>query len=547
MKILAEGIPSEGKIKLKLNIQNQNPFTVIILIILLVIYILMSITLKKVFEKAGVEGWKALVPGLNFVEICKLIGQPTWHAALMLIPIVNIFIYAGMKVDLVRAFGKFEFMDSFWAVVFSPFILNKIGNDTSKYEGQIVPKEVAYHKELHEAHAKKDQFALKRLANSPYKKGSLREWTEAIVFAVFAAAFIRMFLIEAYVIPTSSMEGSLLVGDYLFVSKAHYGIRTPMTVLQIPLLHNQIPVLNTESYLKEPSLSYHRLPAIESVKRNEPFVFNWPDGDSVYITPTRSWNINQIRRMSANQLIGNDIPYPFKDEMLVTRPVDKKDHYIKRCVGIPGDKLEVRDRQIYINDQVEAKPEKMQFMHIIKGNVSVDKLVELEVNVNEAQKVNGGIVAALNAVQVEKLKALNIEVELIPNNEMRPDMFPQDTAHFKWTVDNFGPIVIPARGVTVTLSAENIALYTRIIIVYEKNTLSVKNNEIFINGVKSNSYTFKQNYYWAMGDNRHNSEDSRFWGFVPEDHIVGKPLFIWFSKGNNGIRWNRIFSSAVKH
>ena len=519
----------------------------IILIILLVIYILMSITLKKVFEKAGVEGWKALVPGLNFVEICKLIGQPTWHAALMLIPIVNIFIYAGMKVDLVRAFGKFQFMDSFWAVVFSPLILNKIGNDTSKYGGQIVPKEVSYHKELHEAIAKKDQFALKRLANSPYKKGSLREWTEAIVFAVFAAAFIRMFLIEAYVIPTSSMEGSLLVGDYLFVSKAHYGIRTPMTVLQIPLLHNQIPVLNTESYLREPSLDYHRLPAIESVKRNEPFVFNWPDGDSVYITPSRSWNINQIRRMSPNQLIGNDIPYPFKDEMLVTRPVDKKDHYIKRCVGIPGDKLEVRDRQIYINDQAEAKPEKMQFMYIIKGNVNVDKLVELEVNVTEAQKVNGGIVAALNAVQVEKLKALNIEVDLIPNNEMRPDIFPQDTAHFKWTVDNFGPIVIPARGVTVTLSAENMALYTRIIIVYEKNTLSVKNNEIYINSLKTNSYTFKQNYYWAMGDNRHNSEDSRFWGFVPEDHIVGKPLFIWFSKGNNGIRWNRIFTSAVKH
>lgn len=507
----------------------------------------MSITLKKVFEKADVEGWKALVPGLNFVEICKLIGQPTWHAALMLIPIVNIFIYAGMKVDLVRAFGKFQFMDSFWAVVFSPFILNKIGNDTSKYEGQIVPKEVAYHKDLHEAISKKDQFALKRLANSPYKKGSLREWTEAIIFAVFAAAFIRMFLIEAYVIPTSSMEGSLLVGDYLFVSKAHYGIRTPMTVLQIPLLHNQIPVLNTESYLKEPSLGYHRLPAIEDVQRNEPFVFNWPDGDSVYITPTRSWNINQIRRMSPNQLMGNDIPSPFKDDMLVTRPVDKKDHYIKRCVGIAGDKLEVRDRQIYINDQAEAKPEKMQFMYIIKGNVSVDKLIELEVNVTEAQKVNGGIVAALNAVQVEKLKALNIEVELIPNNEMRPDIFPQDTAHFKWTVDNFGPIVIPARGTTVTLSSENIALYTRIIIVYEKNTLQVKNNEIYINNSKTNSYTFKQNYYWAMGDNRHNSEDSRFWGFVPEDHIVGKPLFIWFSKGNNGIRWNRIFSSAVKH
>ena len=507
----------------------------------------MSITLKKVFEKANVEGWKALVPGLNFVEICKLIGQPAAYAAWMLVPIVNIFVYAGIKVDLVRSFGKFSFTDSFWAVVFSPYILYKIGHDGSKYEGQIVPKEEAYHKEMQTAIAKKDQFALKRLANSPYQKGTIREWTEAIVFAVFAAAFIRMFLIEAYVIPTSSMEGSLLVGDYLFVSKAHYGIRTPMTVLQIPLLHNQIPVVGSESYLKKPNLDYYRLPAFQDVQRNEPFVFNWPDGDSVFITPSRSWNINQIRRMSPSDLMEYGIPYPFKDDMLVTRPVDKKDHYIKRCVAVAGDKFELRDRQVYINDQVQANPEKMQFLYIIKGAVNIDKLIELEVNVNEARKLNGGIFTALNEKQVEKLRALNIEVELRPNDEVRADIFPQDTAHFKWSVDNFGPLVVPAKGATVTLTPENIALYTRIITVYEKNTLEIKNNEILINNSATNTYTFKQNYYWAMGDNRHNSEDSRFWGFVPEDHIVGKPLFIWFSKGDNGIRWDRIFSSAVKH
>ena len=518
----------------------------IILLILLVIYILMSITLMKVFQKAGVEGWKALVPGLNFVEICKLIGQPTWHAALMLIPIVNIFIYAGMKVDLVRSFGKFNFMDSFWAVVFSPFILYKIGNDDSKYEGAIVPKEKAYHHQLHEAHTKKDQLALKRLANSPYKKGTIREWTEAIVFAVFAAAFIRMFLIEAYVIPTSSMEGSLLVGDYLFVSKAHYGIRTPMTVLQIPLLHNQIPYIGSESYLKKPNLDYYRLPALESVKRNEPLVFIWPIGDSVVIRGERPYSVGQLNEMGAATQTAYFGKVYTPDEVVV-RPVDKKDHYIKRCVAIPGDKFEVRDRQIYINDQPEAKPEKMQFNYVINGSVNVDKLVEFGVNINEAKKGRNGILAALTAEQVEKLKALNITVELLPNNDIRPDIFPQDTQHYKWTVDNFGPLVIPAKGATVQISMDNIALYRRIISVYENNKLEYKNDGIYINDVKSTSYTFKQNYYWAMGDNRHNSEDSRFWGFVPEDHIVGKPLFIWFSKGDNGIRWNRIFSSAVKH
>lgn len=506
----------------------------------------MSITLMKVFEKAGVEGWKALVPGLNFVEICKLIGQPTWHAALMLIPIVNIFVYAGMKVDLVRAFGQFKFMDSFWAVVFSPIILNKIGRSNAAYEGQIVPKEADYRHQLHEAINKKDQFALKRLENSPYKKGSVREWVEAIVFAVFAAAFIRMFLIEAYVIPTSSMESSLLVGDYLFVSKAHYGIRTPMTVLQIPLLHNQIPVIGTESYLKNPHFDYHRLPAIQDVQRNEPFVFNWPIGDSVVIRGDRPYSVGQLNEMGPAMQISY-FGKAYSTEEVIVRPVDKKDHYIKRCVAIAGDKLEVRDRQVYINDKAEANPEKMQFMYIIKGNVNIDKLIEFEVNVQEARKGQNGILAALNASQVEKIKALGVEVALLPSNETRPDIFPQDTAHFKWTVDNFGPLTIPARGATVQLSMDNIALYRRIIAVYENNKLEVKNGEIYINDSKSNSYTFKQNYYWAMGDNRHNSEDSRFWGFVPEDHIVGKPLFIWFSKGENGIRWNRIFSSAVKH
>jgi signal peptidase I len=527
---------------------------VIIFGVILLIYILMSLTLRKVFEKAGVPAWKALVPGINFIEICKLIGQPTSHAAWMLFPIVNIFTYAGMKVDLVRSFGKFSFSDSFWAVVFSPFILNKIGNDSSKYEGPIVPKEKAYMEELRQAQTKKDERAIKKLDTSPYKKGPLREWVEAIVFAVFAAAFIRMFLIEAYVIPTSSMEGSLLIGDYLFVSKAHYGIRTPMTVLQVPLLHNQVPVINTESYLKEPSFGYHRLPALQSVQRNEPFVFNWPAGDSSYVDIEGSYmyNMDFIRAKPGllPQLQAKGID-------LTVRPVDKRDHYIKRCVALPGDVFEIKDHTIYINGQAQAQPENVQFNYwVTRSNFNQQKLLEMGVNIKElagSEEVPEGknypntIRFALTPANAKEFQEMGYQMVLDKRNDIDKTLFPQDTAHFKWSIDNYGPLTMPKAGETVQLSMDNIALYWRVIKIYENNGLEFKNNEIFINGSKATSYTFKQNYYWAVGDNRHNSQDSRFWGFVPEDHVVGKPLFIWFSKGELGIRWNRIFSSAVKH
>jgi signal peptidase I len=520
---------------------------VIILLVILVIYILMSLSLKKVFEKAGVDGTKALIPGVNFIEMCKLIGQPTSHAAWMLFPIVNIFTYAGMKVDLVRSFGKFNFSDSFWAVVFSPFIFNKIGNDNSKYEGPIVPKEKEYQTLLQEAHKKNDKKVLDKLAKSPYKKGSLREWTEAIVFAVFAAAFIRMFLIEAYVIPSSSMEGSLLIGDYLFVSKAHYGIRTPMTVLQIPLLHNRIPYLDVESYVEKPGFDYHRLPALQNVQRNEPFVFNWPVEDSSYITPTYMFNMDMIRN-SPEQL-----PVSVNEAMqnITVRPVDKRDHYIKRCVGLPNDVIEIKDRQLYVNGTVSPNPEKMQFMYQVGGlnRNNIGTLTEMGVNlmdVGGGKGLNAGLLN-LNQAQVDKIKTIaGVTVEHYPLAPISQGLFPFDTLNYKWSNDNYGPLKIPAKGETVNLTPQNISLYMRVIAIYENNKLEIKNNEYFINGSKATSYTFKQNYYWAMGDNRHNSQDSRAWGFVPEDHVVGKPLFIWFSKGEEGIRWDRIFTSAVK-
>ncbi|MBK7466912.1 MAG: signal peptidase I [Saprospiraceae bacterium] len=521
----------------------------IVLLYIFIVYLLTCLTLSWVFKKAGVEAQKAWIPGVNFAEWCKLIGRKPSHAWWLLFPLVNIFIWTGMAIDLVRSFGKLSFMDSFWAVVFPPYIFNSIAKDPNvKYIEPAYQKEQEYINALHDAQKSKDNTKFNRIkANSPYKKSAMREWVESIVFAVFAAAFIRMFLIEAYVIPTPSMEGSLKVGDFLFVSKAHYGIRMPMTIFQLPLLHNTIPILGNESYIEKPSLSYTRLPAITNIQRNDPFVFNWPVGDSVYLTKERSWAAFQTKdpRVAAE----------VKGSKLITRPLDKKDHYIKRCVAMPGDSLQIINRQLYINGAMGHNPEHMQFNYIIKGGntstLNTKKLKSLGINLNDF--TNYGVLSMDNK-QVEGIKAMSPDLVLeIPQHyDQRGNTFPNDPTNFgNWSYDNFGPIWIPKAGSSTAINHQNIALYSRVIGVYEHNKLEVKADGIYINGSKADQYTFKQNYYWAMGDNRHNSEDSRSWGFVPEDHIVGKPLFIWFSLHNanlkDGVNWKRVFTSANKN
>lgn len=522
-----------------------------VLIFLIVSYILLSISLMKVFEKAGVPAQKALIPGVNFAEWAKLVGRPGWWAALLLIPIVNIFIYAGLCVDLVRSFGKYKFSDSALAVIYAPLSFFLLGrNKKEKYLGPTLDKEREFVQKLSEAVEKGDKYQLQKLeSKNPYKKSIGREWAEAIIFAVFAAAFIRMFLIEAYVIPTSSMEGSLLVGDFLFVSKAHYGIRTPQTVAMIPLLHNRTPIIDRESYLKKPSLPYFRFPAFENIKHNAPVVFNYPEGDSVYLTPQRAYSYHDVKRGALNAA-------QFRNYELVTRPIDKKDHYIKRCIGLPGDSLEIRDQQVYINGQPADNPTNIQFTYIVRsksGSFNVNRLEEWGVSINDHQGASQGYYH-LNKEQVEKLKGLGEDVVVTPYSPQpnRPNhLFPHDPTNFPgFTYDNYGPIYIPKKGVTTQIGPKNIAMFERVIKVYEGNKLEIKEGKIFINDAEATSYTFKQDYYWMMGDNRHNSEDSRVWGYVPADHVVGKPLFIWFSTKHgsiaNGIRWNRIFSSAQK-
>ncbi|NNF21034.1 MAG: signal peptidase I [Saprospiraceae bacterium] len=529
-----------------------------VLIFLIVSYILLSISLYMIFPKADVPAIDGLIPGKNFVQWAKIIGRSAYWPLWLLFPIVNIFIFCGMAVDLVRSFRKYKFIHTAAAVIYAPAAIAWVARDEkSEYDGPNYIKEKEYNDQLREAHKARDKAKVERLhRRNPYKKSALREWVESIVFAVFAAAFIRLFLIEAFVIPTPSMEGSLMVGDFLFVSKASYGIRTPMTVAMIPLLHNRVPVVGGESYLKKPSLKYNRLPPLENIERNKPIVFNWPVGDSVYITSKRSYTLGQARRNKEFLAYDRELAQKVRKNDFVVRPIDKKDHYIKRCIAMPGDSLQIIDRQVYVNGEKQKNPDEMQFLYRVTLPVSYNpkKLKEWGIGDTDTDIIgsaSGPQGYFLNNKQAEQLKSLGngVKVEVFKNNPEPKKLFPHDPKNFKnWSVDNFGPIWIPKAGETIEINQSNIAMYERVISVYESNELEIGKDGIRINGEIADSYTFKQDYYWAMGDNRHNSEDSRMWGYVPHDHIVGKPLFIWFSTKNarisDGIRFNRIFKSA---
>ena len=349
------------------------------------------------------------------------------------------------------------------------------------------------------------------------KKSAGREWFDAIIFAVIAATLIRGLFIEAYTIPTGSMEKTLLVGDFLFVSKVNYGARLPMTPVAFPFAHHTMPITGTKAYWEGIQWKYRRLPGLGDVKRNDVVVFNYP--------------------MDA-------------DEPL-SRPVDKRENYIKRCIAIGGDTLRIINAQIYLNGKAIPNPPESQKNYYVKSdgtdfnpqtlqdmNIAVQRLTvddyAFQMTVSQAEEIK----------KWANVKSVNLAVK--PVNEREMQIFPPDS-DFQWNADNYGPIIIPKEGWTVKLDSTNLPIYKRAIEVYEGNTLQVNGNDILINGKKTNNYTFKMNYYWMMGDNRDDSLDSRFWGFVPEDHIVGKALFIWMSWDQNGsffdkIRWNRIFS-----
>jgi signal peptidase I len=371
------------------------------------------------------------------------------------------------------------------------------------------------------------------------KKSVIREWLDAAVFAIVAATIIRTFFFEAYTIPTGSMEGTMLVNDYLFVSKLAYGPRVPMTPLAVPLVHNTMPVTGGKSYTDAVQWKYRRIPGFGDVKRNDVVVFNFPAGDTVVTKYPDQDYYMLCRAMGRDNVLAN--------MEIITRPVDKKENYIKRCVAIAGDAIEVKDARIYINGTVAPlfPHSKLNYLVTTNGNMPA-----ADDNLEMAERFNNNFYRYnLENDQVDEMQKTTHVVSVKPLIEypagVTPQapsdwVFPHDTANYKWNRDNFGPITVPKKGVTVALTAQNIAMYRRIIRNYEGNTLEERDGKIFINGTEANSYTFAMDYYWMMGDNRHNSLDSRYWGFVPADHIVGKAWFVWLSYGESGIRWKRL-------
>ncbi|MDR1581895.1 MAG: S26 family signal peptidase [Prevotellaceae bacterium] len=387
------------------------------------------------------------------------------------------------------------------------------------------------------------------------KRNSLLEWLDALIFALIVATIVRLFFLEAYVIPTSSMEKSLLVGDYLFVSKVAYGPKVPNTPLSIPLVHNQITLLGSsfESYSELIKLPYKRLAGLGKIKRNDVVVFNFPNGDTIIKDHPEIIDYYQIKRNIGEQNFNEWLKRNRYE--LVARPIDKKDHYVKRCVAIPGDSLQVKQSQLYINGEPakDFPGQEYSYTIVLKEQLSDKALAQLGLsmedlrNAGKNQSVRGYSNLVLTQKAYETLKSSSSVVSIIKNESYGDDCFPF-SERYPWTIDNFGPLKIPQKGATINIDTANICLYQRIIQAYEGNSLTIKDGKIYINDSQTSTYTFKMDYYFMMGDNRHGSYDSRAWGFVPEDHVVGRPSFIWFSSDKDksfpmNIRWKRMFNS----
>ena len=408
----------------------------------------------------------------------------------------------------------------------------------------------------------------------------IMSWVDALVFALVAVYFINLFFFQNYVIPSSSLEKSLLTGDYLFVSKVSYGPRIPETPLTMPLTQHTMPVINTKSYIEWPQWDYRRVKGLGKVKLNDIVVFNYPAGDTILteekyqandyyamvysfgqqiyqsqmpnpitpdsLSPQQQLDyFNMLYNIGRNYIVNNPNEYGSVDH----RPTDRRENYVKRCVGLPGQTLQIKNRIVYLDGKANKEPENVQYTYYVKlkADLPDDLLKELGISGEDLLSLNQNGYMPLTKKAV---KVLSARKDLVASIRLNTDaatgeVYPLN-AVTGWTRDNYGPIWIPKKGETVQLTLKNIALYERPIRVYEHNQLDIRNGKIYINGRETHSYTFKMDYYWMMGDNRHNSADSRYWGFVPEDHIVGKPIFIWWSsdpdrRGFSGIRWNRLF------
>lgn len=460
----------------------------------------------KLYVSAGRKSWEAAIPVYNAIVLLKIIGRPTWWTVLLFLPIINLIIFPVIWVETLSCFGKNTTKDKVLAVATFGLYIAYV-NYTQKLN-----------------------YVADR-SNEPVNKTA--DTISSLLFAIVVATFVHTYFIQPFTIPTSSLEKSLLVGDFLFVSKVNYGARTPMTTVALPMVHDTIPLTKKKSYLTWPELPYFRLPGFQNIERNDIVVFNWPI----------------------------DTVYKFRDQsgLRVDKPIDKKSNYVKRCVGVPGDQLEIKDGIVFVNGKELILPERARPQFSYKIALDGKTPIDFEYLLNDMDITDGAgfmdaekrdtlFIAALTATNAERLQHIPgiTGVQKIISKEVEPGIFPHIN---KWNRDNFGPIYIPQQGKTVPLNLETLPFYKAIITDYEKNILQVTGSEIRINGKIATSYTFQQNYYWMMGDNRHNSEDSRYWGYVPENHVVGKPTFIWMSYDSNGkglkkIRWDRLFTTV---
>lgn len=466
----------------------------------------------KLYQRAGRKAWEAAVPVYNAVVLMKIINRPWWWVILMFIPIVNLIIIPVIWVETIRSFGKNSTTDTFAVILTLGLYIYYVNYATDN--AYIVDRDLKPRTEA-------------------------GEWISSILFAVIAATIVHTYFMQPFTIPTSSLEKTLLVGDFLFVSKFHYGARVPKTAVAFPMVHDTIPVLGIKSYLNKPQIPYLRFPGFEEIERNDIVVFNWP--------------VDTVRKFFDRSGKHYD------------KPIDKKSNYVKRAVGVPGDSLSVVDGYVHINGEQLELPDraKPQFSYIgkTKGNrfdpYNLYKLYDITDGFGYLEN-NGFFIQSLSEESLERFKnhpnVASIERYVDSAGVKKASLFPNDGKR-NWNNDNLGPIYIPKKGVTVDITPESMAYYKEIIETYEgsewgiDNKLQVNGTQVLLNGQPIDSYTFNQDYYWMMGDNRNNSEDSRIWGYVPANHIVGKPVFIWLSwdsnaSGFNKIRWDRVFTTV---
>lgn len=510
--------------------------------ILRVLYFLgTTLGMWLLFKKAGKNPWLSLIPVYRVWVWLKLCNKDWRWGIYFLIPAINVFKFLQLVVETAKAFRRYSFWEQTAAVIFPWIYLPVIGFSSLEYTN---PKDLP-----------------------PHKISQARDWLDAIVFALVAASIIGGHIFKLYKIPSSSMESSLLTGDKLMVSNMAYGPRVTMTPLGIPLVHNVLPLTKGqhESYLKWIQLPYHRYPGFGQVKRYDAVVFNYPDGDTV----CTAWQSNKsyhdlVREMgreqvlNSKQLLVGGVP---TENHIRVRPVDKREHFVKRCIGLPGEDISIVDQQVFINGKPIPDPKHAQFTYAVLFRQGMSDPVKVLDELGFSQE---NIIAAqteqyytgtpyyllpmsreMAANMTARYDVLDVQPIVYPAGDSLQMLYPH-ASQYRWSVDNFGPVHIPAKGETLSLTIDNLPLYRRAIEVFEGNSVEVKDSSIYINGTQAEDYTFKMNYYWMMGDNRHNSADSRYWGFVPENHVVGRAALVVWSKDkdHHKVRWNRIFKNG---